>query len=130
MEISGVDAVLARDLAMHVTAHDPTPLVVNPEDLDPAVVDKEREIYQAQVRAQVESDAAAGKRPKPQEILGKMVDGRVRKFLAEVSLVEQKFVKDSSLKVGKLLGGQRCRVPRDSAVRGGRGQCGAEQGSE
>ena len=130
VEISGVDAVLARDLAMHVTAHDPTPLVVKPEDLDPAVVDKEREIYQAQVRAQVESDAAAGKRPKPQEILGKMVDGRVRKFLAEVSLVEQKFVKDSSLKVGKLLGDNDVECRRILRFEVGEGSVAQSQGSE
>lgn len=111
VELSGADSVLARDLAMHVTAHDPTPLVVKPEDLDPAVVDKEREIYQAQAEAQAEADAAAGRKPKPPEILVKMVDGRVRKFLGEMSLVDQKFVKDGSLKVGKLLGanGLECR---------------------
>lgn len=111
VELTGADPVLARDLAMHVTAHDPTPLVVKPEDLAPAVLDKEREIYQAQAEAEAQADAAAGKKPKPQEILNKMVDGRVRKFLAEVSLVDQKFVKDGNLKVGKLLADNRleCR---------------------
>ncbi|MDE0368128.1 MAG: translation elongation factor Ts [Gammaproteobacteria bacterium] len=111
VELSGGGPVLARDLAMHVTAHDPTPLVVKPEDLDAAVVDKEREIYRAQADAQAEADAAAGRKPKPAEILAKMVDGRVRKFLGEVSLVEQKFVKDAGVKVGKLLGGNgaECR---------------------
>ena len=111
VELSGADAVLARDLAMHVTAHDPTPLVVKPEDIDPAVIDKEREIYQAQADAEAEADAAAGRKAKPPEILKKMVDGRVRKYLGEVSLVDQKFVKDASLKVGKLLGGNgvECR---------------------
>ncbi len=111
VEISGADPVLARDLAMHVTAHDPTPIVVKPVDIDPAVIDKEREIYRAQADAEAEADAAAGKKPKPPEILEKMVDGRVRKFLSEVSLVDQKFVKDVSVKVGKLLGGNdvECR---------------------
>ena len=111
VELSGADSALARDLAMHVTAHDPTPLVVKAEDLDAAVVDRERDIYRAQADAEAEADAAAGKRPKPPEILAKMVDGRVRKFLGEVSLVDQKFVKDASVKVGKLLGGNgvECR---------------------
>ncbi len=104
VEISGANPVLARELAMHVTAHDPTPLVVKAEDLDPSVIDKEREIYQAQAEAEAQADQAAGKRPKPPEIINRMVDGRVRKFLAEVSLVDQKFVKDASLKVGRLLG--------------------------
>jgi len=105
VELSGADAVLARDLAMHVTAHDPTPLVVKAEDPDPEVLDKEREIYRAQAEAQAAADAAAGRKPKPPEILAKMVDGRVRKYLGEVSLIDQKFVKDSNLKVGQLLGG-------------------------
>ena len=111
VELSGADSALARDLAMHVTAHDPTPLVVKAEDLDAAVVDRERDIYRAQADAEAEADAAAGKKPKPPEILAKMVDGRVRKFLGEVSLVDQKFVKDASVKVGKLLGGSgvECR---------------------
>ena len=111
VELSGADSVLARDLAMHVTAHDPTPLVVKAEDLDAAVVDKERDIYQAQARAEAEAEEAAGRKPKPPAILAKMVDGRVRKFLGEVSLIDQKFVKDPGVKVGKLLGGNgvECR---------------------
>ena len=103
VEISASDPVLARDLAMHVTAHDPTPLVVRAEDLDPVVVGKERDIYQAQAQTEADADAAAGRKSKPPEILQKMVDGRVRKFLAEVSLLDQKFVKEPSLKVGNLL---------------------------
>ena len=111
VELSGADASLARELAMHVTAHDPTPLVVKSDDLAAAVVEKEREIYRAQSEAEAAADAAAGGKPKPPEILAKMVEGRVRKFLGEVSLVDQKFVKDASLKVGKLLGGKglECR---------------------
>ena len=111
VELSDADPALARDLAMHVTAHDPTPLVVRPEDLDPAVVDREREIYRAQADTEAEAEAAAGRRPKPPEILRKMVDGRVRKYLGEVSLIDQKFVKDASVRVGGLLGGKgvECR---------------------
>lgn len=112
VEISAADRVLARDLAMHVTAHDPTPLVVKPDDLDPAVVAKEREIVRAQAETEAESEAAAGRKPKPPEILDKMVEGRVRKFLAEVSLVNQKFVKDAGLKVGKLLDDQQAECRR------------------
>lgn len=112
VEISAADPVLARDLAMHVTAHDPTPLVVKAEDLDAAVVDKEREIFAAQAEAEAEADAAAGRKPKSPEILQKMVDGRVRKFLAEVSLLDQKFVKEANLKVGKLLGDNQAQCHR------------------
>ena len=117
VELTGADKVLARDLAMHVTAHDPTPLVVRPEDLDAAVIDKEREIFQAQADAEAEAEAKAeaeeprGRKPKPPEILRKKVDGRLRKFRGEVSLVDQKFVKNTDMKVGELLvgNGVECR---------------------
>ena len=112
VELSASDPVLSRDLAMHVTAHDPVPLVVRPEDLDVAVIAKEREIYQAQADAEAAADEAAGKRPKPPEILKKIVEGRVRKFLGEVSLVDQKFVKDANIKVGALLASKQARCQR------------------
>ena len=101
VELSASDPALGRDLAMHVTAHDPMPLAVRAQDLDPARLAKERELFQAQA-------AASGKLP---AIAEKMVEGRVRKFLAEVSLQDQAFVKDSNLKVGDLLrrSGLQCR---------------------
>ncbi len=110
VEVEGGDTDLGRDLAMHVTAS--APLVVVPDQLDASYVEKEREIYQAQADAEAEADAAAGKRPKPPEILRKMVDGRLRKTLAELSLVEQPFVRDSKTKVGKLLADADARCVR------------------
>lgn len=89
--LSGGDVDLARDVAMHVAAVNPQ--VAKPEDMPAEVVAKEREIYLAQAK---ESG-------KPAEIVEKMVEGRVRKFLAESSLLEQPFVKDPDVKVGKLL---------------------------
>ena len=108
VEVEGGDTDLGRDLAMHVTAS--APLVVLPDQLDASYVEKEREIYQAQADAEAEADAAAGRKPKPPEILRKIVDGRLRKTLSELSLVEQPFVKESRTKVGKLLSdaGARC----------------------
>lgn len=88
---------LARDLAMHVTAM--RPLVVRPEDMPADVVAKERKLFEEQT-AQEQAEAA---KPKPQHILERIVDGRVRKFLAESSLLEQDFVKDGDVKVAKLL---------------------------
>ena len=88
---------LARDLAMHVTAM--RPLVVRPEDMPADVVAKERKLFKEQT-AQEQAEAA---KPKPQHILERIVDGRVRKFLAESSLLEQDFVKDGDVKVAKLL---------------------------
>ena len=88
---------LARDLAMHVTAM--RPLVVRPEDMPADVVAKERKLFEEQT-AQEQAEAA---KPKPEHILERIVDGRVRKFLAESSLLEQDFVKDGDVKVAKLL---------------------------
>lgn len=91
IELSGANEELGRDLAMHITAINP--LVVASSDVARDVIAKEREIYLAQ----------AQESGKPPEIVEKMVDGRMRKYLAEVSLLDQPFVKDADVKVGKLL---------------------------
>jgi elongation factor Ts len=82
---------LGRDLAMHVVAINP--MVVKSEDVSADVLEKEREIYLSQAQ-----DSG-----KPEEIVVKMVEGRVKKYLAEVSLLDQPFVKDSNTKVGALV---------------------------
>ncbi|RZP01482.1 MAG: elongation factor Ts [Gammaproteobacteria bacterium] len=82
---------LGKDLAMHIAASNP--LAINSEDISKDVVEKEKEIIEAQVS---DSD-------KPQEIIEKMISGRLNKFLSEVSLVDQPFVKDPSIKISELL---------------------------
>jgi elongation factor Ts len=89
--LEGGNEALGKDVAMHIAAMNPT--VVNPEDAPADLVAKEREIYTAQAQ-----DSG-----KPPEIVEKMIDGRIRKYLAEISLVEQAFVKDGDTKVGALL---------------------------
>jgi elongation factor Ts len=89
--VQGGDAALAKDLAMHVAAANPQ--YVKPEDVPAQTVAKEREILMAQA-------AAEGK---PANIVEKMVEGRLRKYLAEICLTGQPFVKDPDLVVGKLL---------------------------
>ena len=79
--LSGGDQDLARDVAMHVAAV--SPRVVSPQDMPEAVIAKEKDIYTAQA---IESG-------KPQEIIDKMIGGRIQKFMAENSLVEQAFRK-------------------------------------
>ena len=91
VSLKGGSEDLARDVAMHVAAVNPQ--VVAPANMPEEVVAKEREIYAAQA-------ADSGK---PAEIVEKMIDGRVRKFLAENSLTEQAFVKDPDQTVGKLV---------------------------
>jgi elongation factor Ts len=89
LEFEGKAAELARDICMHVAAMRPAAL--HQEDLDPAVVNKEREIL---------SDAAR-KEGKPENIIAKMVEGRLRNFYAEQCLAEQPFVKDDKKTVGQ-----------------------------
>ncbi|WP_417223618.1 translation elongation factor Ts [Amphritea sp.] len=89
--LTGGNAELAKDVAMHVTAVNPQ--VVSKDDMPADVVAKEKEIILAQ------PDMAS----KPAEIAEKMVVGRINKFLAENSLVEQPFVKNPDVKVGQLV---------------------------
>ncbi len=89
--LKGGSEELAKDVAMHVAAVNP--LVVNAEDVPADVLSKESEIYSAQ----------AAESGKPADIVEKMVSGRLRKFVEEVSLLEQAFVKDPDIKVGKLV---------------------------
>ena len=91
VELTGGDAELGKDVAMHVTAM--SPLVVSSDQMPEDVVSQEREIYVAQ----------AAESGKPDDIVQKMVDGRLRKFLAESSLVDQPFVREPDTKVGKML---------------------------
>ena len=91
ISVTGGDEALARDVAMHIAAVNP--LVVKAEDVPEEEIAKEKEIYSAQAR---ESG-------KPEEIIEKMISGRLRKFVAEVSLLAQPFVKDPDVTVGKLL---------------------------
>ncbi|MEQ8689654.1 MAG: translation elongation factor Ts [Pseudomonadales bacterium] len=81
---------VGRDIAMHVTAINP--LVVRREDVPADLLAKEREIFTTQAE-----DSG-----KPPEIVAKMVEGRVQKYLAEVSLLDQPFVKDPNQKVSQL----------------------------
>ena len=91
ISLKGGDEALARDIAMHIAAVNP--LVVRPEDVPEDVLAKESEIYAAQAR---ESG-------KPDEIVEKMISGRLRKFVSEVSLLEQQFVKDPESTIRSLL---------------------------
>jgi elongation factor Ts len=95
VEISGSTsaasaAEVAKDIAMHVVAL--APQAIRKEDLDPAVVDKEREIL----------SEAARKEGKPENIIAKMIEGRLRNFFSQCVLLEQPFVKDDKQTVGQL----------------------------
>lgn len=91
VELRGGDDTLAHDIAMHVAAMRPEH--VSEEDVPPGLVSKEKEILMEQVR-----DSG-----KPPEIIEKMIAGRLNKYLNEISLLGQPFVKDTDTTVGKLL---------------------------
>ncbi|CDZ79080.1 Elongation factor Ts [Legionella massiliensis] len=85
------DEALAKDIAMHIAAS--RPIVVNRDQVPAEAIENERDIFTAQAR---ESG-------KPQEIIDKMIEGRINKFIDEVSLLGQPFVKDPNKKVSQLL---------------------------
>ncbi len=92
VELSGDHPALGLDLAMHVTAINP--LVLAQADVPAKLIEKEREIATSQ----------ATESGKPEAIVAKMVEGKVRKYLSEISLLDQLFVKDSKIKVAQLVG--------------------------
>jgi elongation factor Ts len=101
--LEGGDETLGRDLAMHVAAINPQYLSV--EEVPADFLAKEREIEMAKAESE-----AQGK--KPREIIAKMVEGRLRKSLAELTLLGQPFVRDPEITVEKLLQKSNARVLR------------------
>ncbi len=91
IEYTGDDEQIGRDVAMHVAASQP--LAIRADDVPPEQVEKERAIL-------VEQAKESGK---PDEIVEKMVDGRMRKYLGEITLLGQPFVKDPDQSVGDML---------------------------
>jgi elongation factor Ts len=92
------DEALAKDIAMHIAAS--RPMVVNRDQVPADAIENERDIFTAQAR---ESG-------KPQEIIDKMIEGRINKFIDEVSLMGQPFVKDPNKKVSQLLAEKNAEV--------------------
>lgn len=90
-EVVGGDAALARDIAMHIAAS--KPVCVDESAVPAEMLEKEKSIFAAE----------AAESGKPAEIIEKMVVGRVRKYLAEITLVGQPFVKNPDVTVGQLL---------------------------
>jgi elongation factor Ts len=100
VELIGGDQTLGRDIAMHIAAS--KPLCVEDKDVPAETVAKEREIAKAQAEAE----------GKPANIVEKMVEGKIKKFLGEVTLLGQPFVKDPDQTVGKLLSSRGASVKR------------------
>jgi elongation factor Ts len=100
VELEGGDADLAKDIAMHVAAS--RPLCVSANEVPAEFLAREKDIFTAQA-------AASGK---PANIIDKMVEGRLRKYLEEVTLLGQPFIKDPDQIVEKLLQSRQAKVLR------------------
>ncbi len=96
--INGGNNDVAKDIAMHVAAFNP--LCLSKDDLDQEILNRERAIYENQAK-----DSG-----KPKEIMDKMVDGNVNRFLSEVSLLSQSFVKDPDMTVEEYLSNENASV--------------------
>ena len=100
VEMQGGDDEVARDVAMHIAAS--RPVCTSEDQVSRETLDKEREIFAAQ----------AAESGKPPEIVAKMVEGRVAKFVKEITLLGQLFIKDPEQTVGKLLKAKGATVSR------------------
>lgn len=101
-------AGLARDLAMHVAAADPSPIALTREDIPAEVLQRETAILQKQVEGE----------GKPAQVAAKIVEGRLRKFYSEVCLLEQPFVKDSKQSVRQFLEESAARIGEPVQIAG------------
>jgi elongation factor Ts len=109
VELSKADNELGKDIAMHIAASKPT--CVSEDQVSPELIEKEKEIFSAQ----------AAESGKPAEIIEKMVVGRISKFLAEITLLGQPFIKDDKITVAKLLASKGNSVIRFSRLEVGEG---------
>ncbi|PPD23443.1 MAG: elongation factor Ts [Methylomonas sp.] len=109
VELGKADAELGKDIAMHIAASKPE--CVSEDQVSQEAVEKEKEIFTAQ----------AAESGKPADIIEKMVVGRISKFLAEVTLLGQPFVKDDKVTVGKLVSSKGNNVVRFTRFEVGEG---------
>jgi elongation factor Ts len=102
------DAVnaLAKDLAMHVAAADPSPVAIDRDGVPKSLLDKEAEIFRRQALGE----------GKPEKIVERIVEGRIKKYYSEVCLLEQPFVKDPDKSIAKLLAEAGAKLGGDVRV--------------
>ena len=107
--ISGGDDSLAKDIAMHVAAFNP--LCLSESDIDPQILEREKAIYMVQ----------AEESGKPKEIMEKMIEGKLKRFLSEVSLLSQNFVKDPEVTIQDLLDTNNAKIESYTRLKVGEG---------
>jgi len=109
VEMEGGDGELGKDIAMHIAASNP--LCVDADQVPAGLLEKEKDIFRAQA---LESG-------KPADVVEKIIGGRVRKYLEEVTLLGQAFVKDAEITVEKLLARTGAKVHRFARIEVGEG---------
>ena len=107
--ISGGDEALAKDIAMHVAAFNP--LCLSEADIDPQILEREKAIYMVQ----------AEESGKPKEIMEKIIEGKLKRFLSEVSLLSQNFVKDNEVTIQNLLDSNNAKIQSYARLKVGEG---------
>ena len=107
--LNGGNSEMAKDIAMHVAAFNP--LCLSKEDIDSEVLNREKAIYENQ----------AQESGKPQEIMDKMVEGKLNRFLSEVSLLSQGFVKDADITVNDYISSEGASISSFSRLKVGEG---------
>ncbi len=109
VELAKADAELGKDIAMHIAASKPA--CVSDDQVSPELIEKEKEIFSAK----------AAESGKPADIIEKMIGGQISKFLAEITLLGQPFIKDDKVTVGKLLASKGSSVIRFARLEVGEG---------
>jgi len=96
---------LAKDIAMHIAAANP--LYLNPENIPENILEKEKEIYKSQALAE----------GKPEKIVDRIIEGKLKKYYEDACLLEQKFVKDTDISVGTLVKNMIAKTGENIIVR-------------
>lgn len=96
---------MARDIAMHIAASNPS--YVRPEEVPPADMEREKEIYRSQLRDE----------KKPEKIWDKIIEGKLKKYYEDVCLTEQKFVKNQDITVATLLSNMIAKTGENMVIR-------------
>ncbi len=101
VEYEGDDPQVGKDVAMHIAAM--KPVALSSEQVDPALIERERGIAAQKAEEDSAKAVAAGKKAQSPEIIARRIEGSVQKFLKEVSLLDQPFVKNDKQSVGQML---------------------------
>jgi len=101
VDFEGADEQVGKDVAMHIAAM--KPVALSSEQVPAEMIEKERSVAQLKAKEDADAAVAAGKQPQSEEIVAKRIDGSVQKYLKEVSLFNQAFVKNDKQSIEQML---------------------------